>query len=65
MEVWGVTYQAMVPTTSYLLAAQMADSLRLLFKDQASIHQVACSVNDRGMFNLYGKFDFAPDPHLA
>lgn len=70
MGTWGLTYQAMVPgqTTSscYLLAKEFANSLRLMFKDLASVHQVACcSVNDRGLFNLYVKFDFAPEPLLA
>jgi len=34
--------------------------------DKAVLRQIACcSVNDRGMFNLYIKFDYAPDPYLA
>ena len=68
MDTWGVTYQAMVPgmTTSFLLAKEFASSLRLMFEDLASVHQVACcSVNDRGLYNLYVKFDFAPEPLLA
>ena len=37
-----------------------------MFEDLASVHQAACcSVNDRGLFNLYVKFDFAPEPLLA
>jgi len=68
MDTWGITYQAMVPglTTSYLLAKEMANSLRLLFEGLASVHQVACcSAKDRGMFYLYVKFDWAPDPMVA
>lgn len=68
MDTWGITFQTSVPglTTSYLLAKEMANSLRLLFEDQALMSQVACcSVNDRGLFNLYIKFDFAPKPLLA
>jgi len=68
MDTWGVTYQAMVPglTTSYLLAEEFANSLRLMFEDLASVHQVGCcSANDRGLFFLYVKFDFAPEPLLA
>ena len=60
----------MVPgqTTSYLLAKEFANSLRLMFEDLAAVHQVACcSVNDRGLFNptVYVKFDYAPEPLLA
>ncbi len=34
--------------------------------DKAVLHQIACcSVNDRGMFDLYIKFDYSPDPYLA
>ncbi len=68
MDTWGITYQAMVPgqTTTYLLGKAMGNLLRLLFEDSASVHQVACClVNDRGLFNLYVKFDFAPNPMLA
>ena len=37
-----------------------------MFEDVASINQVACcSVNDRGLCNLYAKFDFAPEPLVA
>ncbi len=37
-----------------------------MFEDLASVHQLGCcSVNDRGLFNLYVKFDFAPKPLLA
>ena len=32
----------------------------------AVVSQVACSsANDRGLFNLYVKFDWAPDPYVA
>ena len=32
----------------------------------AVVKQVACSaVNDRGLFNLYVKFDWSPDPYVA
>ena len=68
MDSWGVTYQAMVPGHDYHLppGEGVANSLRLMFEDLASIHQVAsCSVNDRGLFNLYVKFDFASEPLLV
>ena len=71
MDTWGITFQTSVPglttmVVSYLLAKEMANSLRLLFEDQALMSQVACcSVNDRELFNLYIKFDFAPKPLLA
>jgi len=68
MDTWGVTFQEMVAgsTTTYLLAKQMGNLLRSLFMDKAVLHQIACcSVNDRGMFDLYIKFDYSPDPYLA
>lgn len=68
MNTWGVTFQSMVPgrTTSYLVAKEMANLLKLSLEGLASIHQLACSsVNDRGLFNLYVRFDWAPDPYVA
>ena len=70
MDTWGIMFQAMVPgaTTSYLLAKQMGNWLRSTMQDQqlAVVNQVACSsVDDRGLFNLYVKFDWAPDPYVA
>ncbi len=59
-------FQAMVPTTSYLLAKEMANLLRLSFENLAVIKQVACSsANDRGLFNLYVMFDWSPEPVIA
>ena len=70
LDTWGVMFQEMVPgrTTSYLLAKQMANSLRstLMEPNLAVVNQVACSAaNDRGFFNFYIKFDWAPDPYVA
>ncbi len=68
MDTWGVTFQEMVmgSTTTYLLAKQMANLLKLYLKDSAVIRQIGCcSVNDRGMFNFYIKFDYAPDAYVA
>ncbi len=66
MDTWRITYQDMVPATSCLLAKEMANLLTSLFDGLASIHQVACcSVNGKGLFNLYVKFDWAPEPSLA
>ncbi len=68
MDSWGLRTKQWCPgmTTTYLLAKEFANSLRLMFEDLASIHQVAsCSVNDRGLFNLYVKFDFASEPLLV
>jgi len=68
MNTWGLTFQEMVAgrTTTYLLSKEMGNLLRLLFQDQAVLHQVACcSVNDRGLFNLYINFDYPPDPYVA
>ena len=66
METWGVMFQTMVPgeTTSYLLAKQMANLLRSTLMEQNLLwlSQVACSsANDRGLINLYVKFDWAPE----
>ncbi len=70
MDTWGITFQTMVPggTTSYLLAKQMASLLRstLMEENLAVVSQVACSsANDRGLFNLYVKFDWSPDESIA
>ncbi len=68
MDTWGIMFQAMVPgqTTSYLLAKEMANLLRLSLENLAVVKQVACSsANDRGLFNLYVRFDWAPDPMIA
>ncbi len=68
MDTYGITYQAMVPgqTSSYLLAKEIGKSCRLYFEGLVVVHQVACcSVNDRGLFNLYVKFDWAPEPSIA
>ncbi len=69
MDTWGITFQALVPerTTSYLLAKELGNLLRasLMNKQLAVVTQVACSsANDRGLFNLYVKFDWAPDPYV-
>jgi len=64
MDTYGITYQAMVPgqTTTYLPAKEFANLCRLMFEHLASVHQVACcSANDRVLFFLYVKFDFAPE----
>ena len=70
MDTWGITIQTMVPgsTTSYLLAKEMGVLLRSTLMEQqlAVVKQVAFSaVNDRGLFNLYVSFDWAPDPYVA
>jgi len=70
MDTWGIMFQSMVPgmTTSFLLAKEMGNLLRSMMVDQqlAVVRQVACrAANDRGLFNLYVKFDWAPDPHVA
>ena len=47
-------------------AKQIAQDCRLLFDNLASVHQVACSkMGQLGVFKLYIKFDFPPDPHVA
>ena len=70
MDTWGIMFQTMVPggTTSYFLAKQVGNLLRskLMEPNLAVVNQVACSAaNDRGLFNLYVKFDWAPDPYVA
>ena len=65
MDTYGITYQAMVAglTTSYLLAKKVETACKSKFKTLCSVCQVGCcSVNDRGLFNLYVKFDWAPEP---
>ncbi len=68
MDTWGIMFQTMVPgtTTSFLLAKEMGNLLRLSLENLAMVKQVACSsANDRGLFNLYVKFDSAPEPMIA
>ena len=70
MEVWSVTFQSLLigpqSPSPYLLAKQIAQDCRLLLEDFASVHQVACSkMGQLGVFRLYIKFDFPPDPHVA
>jgi len=70
MDTWGIMFQTMVPggTTSYFLAKQVGNLLRskLMDPNLAVVNQVACSAaNDRGLFNLYVKFDWAPNPYVA
>jgi len=70
MDTYGIMFQTMVPggTTSYLLAKHMANLLRATLMEQnlAVVSQVACSsANDRGLFNLYVKLDWALDPYVA
>ena len=68
MATWGVTFQSYVPgqTSSYFLAADMKSKLVEMFGDRAAMKLVACcSVNDRGLFNLYVEYDFPPDPKLC
>ncbi len=70
MDTWGIMFQSMVPgmTTSFLLAKEMGNLLRSSLMNQhlAVVKQVACSsANDRGLFNFYVKFDWAPDPMIA
>lgn len=70
MEVWSVTYQSLLigaqSPSPYLLAKMIARDCRLLFEGLASVHQVACSsTGDLGLFRIYVKFDFPPDPIVA
>jgi len=44
----------------------MGNLLRLLFTDKGVVRQVTCcSANVRGLFYMYVKFDYAPDPVVA
>jgi hypothetical protein len=70
MDTYGIMFQTMVPggTTSYLLAKQIGNLLTATLMEQnlAVVNQVAgSSANDHGLFNLYIKFDWAPDPYVA
>ena len=70
MEVWSITFQSLLigprSPSPYLLAKQVAQDCRLLLEDLSSVHQVACiKMGHLGVFKLYIKFDFPPDPTVA
>ena len=53
MGTYGITYQGMLPTTTYLLGKEMGNLLRLWFEDLAVVKQLACcSANDRGLYYM-------------
>ena len=70
MEIWSVTFQSSVigaqSPLPYLLAKGNSQDCRLLFERLASVQQIACSrMNDFGVFRVYIKFDFPPEPSVA
>ena len=69
-EIWSVTFQSLLigprSPSPYLLAKMIAQECRLLFDNLASVRSVSCSkMGQLGVFQLYIKFDFPRDPHVA
>lgn len=70
METWAITFQTLLlgpssPSPS-TLAKTIGRDCRLSFGDLALVQQVACSKHSNlGVFQLYVKFSFPPEPALA